>query len=236
MKARLLALGDSISCGEGVGISVDPPDTWVGLLSRAMDADLEVLAVPGVRSGEVREAQLPSAVATPATLATVLVGLNDMVGTPFDSALVYENVCAIVTGLRATGTPVMVSRLHDPTAQLPTPRWVRRRLLERIDVINAAVDSTRGPGVMVLDLARIPGLQTRAGWALDRVHPGVAGHRAMAAAAVALLLEHGFEVRPSRPVPMPRAHSRFAELRWFARHGAPYLARKAGQQHWRDTA
>ena len=31
----VVALGDSFTCGEGVGVRVDPDATWVALLARA---------------------------------------------------------------------------------------------------------------------------------------------------------------------------------------------------------
>ena len=235
MRPKLVALGDSISCGEGVGVGVDIADAWVGVLARSLDADLDVLATPGVRTSHVREIQLPAAVARRATYATLLIGLNDMVAARFDATLVRDDIITTVRELRGSGAAVVLARLHDPMALIPTPGWVRRRFTERIDVINSAVDEARAPGVYVVDLGCIPALRTRGAWSLDRVHPGLTGHRAIAAAAVTALTSGGAHV-PS-PITTPivlHTHSRLAEIRWLAQHGAPYLARKARERHYRD--
>ena len=56
----VVALGDSLTCGEGVGVRVRPEDTWVALLARALPAGRLVrLAVPGARVADVRCGQLP---------------------------------------------------------------------------------------------------------------------------------------------------------------------------------
>lgn len=235
MRPRLAALGDSISCGEGVGVGVGPDDAWVGVLARSLDAELDVLATPGVRIDHVRHVQLPGAIARRSTYASLLIGLNDMVAARFDAAQVRDDLLHTVGELHEAGHIVLLGRLHDPTALIPTPRWIRRRFLERVDVVNAAVDDARALGVHVVDLGRIPALQSRGGWALDRVHPGLTGHRAIAAAAVTALTEGG--VRVPAPIPAPvvlHANSRLAEMRWLAQHGAPYLAKKAREKHYRE--
>ena len=235
VRPRLLALGDSIACGEGVGTLVPPGDTWVGVLANALDAELNLLARRGFRTREVRSVQLPLAVSQPALLATVVTGLNDVVNGQFDSTAVREELLYIVSSLRAADTPVLLVRLHDPTLLLPMPSWLRRMARERLAVINGAVDEAVGPGVMLLDLARVPTLWTRGGWTVDRVHPGIAGHRGIAAAACDVLADNGFDIPNPVQVPLRESgHSRIAEVRWLAKHGAPYLARKAGEQRIRD--
>jgi hypothetical protein len=91
--------------------------------------------------------------------------------------------------------------------------------------------------VYVVDLADVTALRSRGAWAVDRVHPSVEGHRAMASAALDALAAQGYRVPRRIDVPdqLP-GYSRFAEFRWLARHGAPYLARKARQGHLRDWA
>jgi lysophospholipase L1-like esterase len=226
VKPTLLALGDSISCGEGVGVHVDRARTWVGLLADALGADLDLLARSGCRVHDVRAQQLPVALARPASLASMLIGLNDVIRAGFDPAAVRDDLHAVVDGLRAADTTVLLVRLHDPTALVPMPAWLKRQVVERVSIINDAVDSARRPGVLVLDMARLPALRDRGGWAVDRLHPGPAGHLAMAVAGTALVGEYGFDV--TAPLVLPAEvsrHTRRAEARWVVRHGAPYLAR-----------
>jgi lysophospholipase L1-like esterase len=165
-----------------------------------------------------------------ASLTTVLIGLNDVIRGGFDPEAVRADLHATVAGLRSNEGTVLLARLHDPTAFVRLPRRLRRCLVERVAVINRAIDAGRGPGVVVLDLARIPTLQQRAGWAVDRLHPSAAGHFAIAAAACALLADSGFGVcQPHASRSVVPAYGTLAEARWLARHGAPYLARHLGQ-------
>jgi lysophospholipase L1-like esterase len=230
MTHRLLALGDSVTCGEGVGVHVDRGDTWVGKMARAIDADLDLLANAGARISDLRNRQLPVALTRRASLTTVFIGLNDVIRGGFDPETVRDDLLATVEGLRSSDGTLLLARLHDPTAFIRLPGRLRRCLVERVAVINSAIDAGRGPGVVVLDLARIPTLQARAGWDVDRLHPSAAGHFAIAAAACALLTDSGFGVRHPRAshsaVPV---YGTLAEARWLARYGAPYLARHLGQ-------
>ena len=222
----MVALGDSISCGEGVGVAVHLAHTWVGVLAHTIDADLELLARRGARTSDVRNAQLPMALAAEPNVATVLMGLNDVSRTGWDADRVRDDLIATVAALRAQSVLVLLVRLYDPTVLLPLPALVRRSALSRVAVVNETVDSLRAPGVLVLDLAEVRELRRRNAWAVDRVHPGISGHRAIAAAAAALLSEHGLDV-PNwlGPLTTHPPLGRTAELRWLARHGAPYLLR-----------
>jgi lysophospholipase L1-like esterase len=224
--STLLALGDSISCGEGVGVQLHRGDTWVARTAAALGFELELLARPGTRVHAVRSEQLPVAVRSAAPVVTLLIGLNDVIRSGFDADAVHADLVATVAQLRVPGRTVLVVRLHDPTLLLPLPRRLRRHFVRRVRTINAAVDAARGPGVAVLDLARIGALRRRGAWAVDRLHPGPVGHQAIAAGAVAVLSDAGFPVlaAPERPI-VPPGPTRRAEGRWLVQHGMPYLAR-----------
>lgn len=226
MKPTLLALGDSISCGEGVGIHLHRSQTWVAQLACALDADLELLARSGARVRDVRTEQLPIALQRPASLVTVLIGLNDVIRTGFDAAAVRADLHAVASALRAPGATLVLLRLHDPTLQLWLPKRLRRHFVERVRVINAALDDVRGDGIVVVDLARVGALRQRGAWAVDRLHPGPVGHQAIAAAATIALRDAGLAVPNPIPMPeVPKGPTRRAEGRWLVRHFMPYLAR-----------
>jgi lysophospholipase L1-like esterase len=226
MSRVLLALGDSISCGEGVGVQLERGETWVGRLAAALGYELDLQARPGARVGDVRREQLVAAQGSDAGLVTVLVGLNDVIRGGFDAAAVQADLAALATELRAPGRTVLLMRLYDPTALLPLPRRLRLHLIGRVRAINAALDSAQGDGVWVVDLARIGALRRRGAWAVDRLHPGPAGHLAITAACADFLGERGFELcaAPARPL-VPPGPTRRAEGRWLVRHGMPWLAR-----------
>ena len=229
MTLRVAALGDSTSCGEGVGLSVPRSRTWPALLARALpDAELLPLAVAGARVRDVRRDQLGTAVRAEPHLATLLIGLNDVSRSGFDLDAVEADLTAVVEGLRRTGATVLLGRLHDPCRHLPLPRGVRAQVAERLAAVNGAVDRSAGPDVLVLDLDRIPGLHLRQAWAVDRVHPVAAAHGLIASAAADVLRRSGIEVDEPHGSPLPqRAPDPVTTLWWAARHGAPWVAAHA---------
>lgn len=218
------ALGDSFTCGVGVGVRVHPAATWVALLSRALpDGRLLRLAVPGARLADVRTGQLPALPAR-VDVATLLVGLNDIARSGFDPATVGTDLLEVVAALLDRADEVLLGRLHDAAALLPLPSRAAQVARHRIGLVNAAVDEAAGwPGVRVLDLSRVPGLTQPGGWSVDHIHPSPAGHRGMAAAAVEVLRAAGRPaVTPVAEVAVPRAPSRRARSWWAVRHGLPY--------------
>jgi len=216
---RVVALGDSISCGEGVGVRVPPAGTWPALLTACLPAaELVSLARPGAKARDLVLQQLAPALEARPQLATVLVGLNDVLRS--SSCDVEADLDRVVAALRSVGAVVLAVRLHDPVAQLRLPAPLRRAVHRRVAAVNEAVDRVAGRhGAPLLDLAAISGLRRREAWAVDRLHPGPAGHRAIATAAGATLgLELG---APGLPEAAPGL---LDEMAWVVRHGLPYAA------------
>lgn len=221
----VVALGDSFTCGEGVGVRVDPDATWTALLAAALpDGRLLRLAEPGAGVADVRLRQLPG-LPERADVATLLVGLNDVARAGFDPATVARSLLDLVAELRTRADEVLVGRLHDAVALLPLPARVAGTCRARIEAVNAAVDRAgEWPRVRVLDLARVPALAEPGAWAVDRIHPSAAGHRAMAVAAVRVLAGPGGSAGPVEDVVVPRGPSRRQRAGWAVRHGLPYAA------------
>lgn len=223
MSGRLQALGDSFTCGEGVGLRVPLDRTWPGRLAGAMRLEHRSLARPGARVRDVVAAQLP--LATRSDVSTLLVGLNDVARPGFEPDQVVLGLQAAVEQLAALSDVVLVGRLHDPVRVLRLPLPLRAVARRRLDIVNATVDAAAAScGAKVLDLDEVPELRRSGAWAVDRVHPGISGHAALARAAAALL---GVALPV---VPVPRAPGLIAHYRWCARHGAPYLAGQAARQ------
>lgn len=222
----LATLGDSLSCGEGVGLRVPLSQTWVGLLASAMPGTTHIcLAQPGARTADLVHEQLPHAVDAEPALATVAIGLNDVSRGGFDVSRTRADLHLVVDGLLATGAHVLVTRLHDPTRLLPLPSGLRRAVQDRVSAVNAAVDDCVGARVLQLDLASVPVLATRAGWAVDRLHPSLDGHAAIARVAAQVLRDGGWFVRSlETDAVAAREPSRLAEAAWVVRHGVPWLA------------
>lgn len=221
----LVALGDSTSCGEGVGLRVPSASTWPTLLAQALSSgSARCLARPGARLSDVLREQREPAVQARADLATVLVGLNDVArgGVPEDADAMLAH---LVGSLRDSGALVLLVRLHDPTRLLPLPPAVVRLVRHRVQRVNDAVDASVGPGVHVVDLQSVSGLEQRAAWAVDRLHPSAAGHAQLAAAAADVLGEAGLPVARLHQPRRGRSPGRLEELRWALRHGAPWTLR-----------
>lgn len=214
----LQALGDSFTCGEGVGVQVPLAATWAALLADALGLEHVSLAAAGARVRDVVASQLPRA--QEAEVSTLLVGLNDAARGGFDGPAVHAGLLSCVGRLVELSGRVVLGRLHDPSHVLWLPPPLGARLRRRVAVVNAAVDEAAAfPRVRIVDLAAVPELQGPAGWAVDRVHPSAAGHQALARVAAEAL---GHDVLP--PVPLPAAPGVLQRTAWGARHGVPYLA------------
>jgi lysophospholipase L1-like esterase len=220
----LVALGDSLSCGEGVGVRVPLPLTWTALLAAALPTTTHLpLARPGARIADVRERQLP--LASQGRLVTLLAGLNDVARPGFRAAAVRDHLLRTVEEITRAGSTLLLGRLHDPTVQLWVPRPLRRHAHARVAVVNAAVDEAGAwPRVRVLDLDAIPELREPGAWAVDRVHPSPAGHAAIAAAAADVLRVNGWGFAELPRVHVPQPASPAERSWWMVRHGLPYLA------------
>ena len=229
MTVQVVSLGDSVSCGEGIGLSVRSDRTWPALLTAAVPgAELVPLAVAGSRLRDVREHQLPPAVAAEPHLATLLVGLNDVARSGFEPDVFDRELRSVVQALAGTGATVVLGRLHDPCRHLHLPRGVRALVTIRVAAVNAAVDRAAAESagaVLVLDLGVLRELQLRQAWAVDRLHPAAATHSVLARAAADLLRAAGYDVGVPVAQPLPaRAPGRVSAAWWAGRHGMPWLA------------
>jgi lysophospholipase L1-like esterase len=221
---RIAALGDSTSCGEGVGLRVPSGATWPARLAAATPgAELVPLAVAGARLRDVRSAQVTAALDSGADVITLLIGLNDVSRAGFDRRIYAEQLAEVVAALRDTGALLLLGRLHDATAVLPLPRGLRDVIRTRTAAVNEAADACAGDRVHLLDLAALPALRMRRAWDVDRVHPNVAGHALIADAAARVLRGAGCQIGPVRQQRLPPAPGPLREATWVLRHGLPWL-------------
>ena len=224
MIARITALGDSTSCGEGVGLRIPSSCTWPARLTAATPgAELVPLAAPGARLRDVRVHQVGVAVETGADVFTLLIGLNDVFRSGFERRAFAAELAEVVVLLRDTGALVLLGRLHDATAVLSLPPRLRDAVRSRTAQVNEAVDACAGGRVHLLDLGAVPGLRMRRVWEVDRVHPNVAGHALIAQAAARVLRQAGCRIGPVLQPRLPAAPSAAREAQWLVRHGLPWL-------------
>jgi len=228
MTDRLVALGDSFSCGEGVGLQFTLDQTWVGLLSSSLGLEMDIVAAPGETAGELRQLQLAVALERSSALATLLVGLNDTIRLDYDAVATRANIAAVVTELCAAYPVVLVGRWHDPLSMFTLPSAARTMMANRIGTVNLAIDEAIAANdrAVCLDLGSLDALRHRWAWAVDRIHPSLSGHRVIAAAAAHALRGH-FPWQAPVPMCVPDEKiTAFAETRWAIRHGAPWLAQR----------
>lgn len=225
--AELVALGDSFSCGEGVGVRVPLAQTWSSVLARHAGLMPHSLARPGARVRDLREQQLP--VTPDAPVATVLVGLNNVCRGAFDPNRFADDSRELVEGLLSRIDVVVIGRLHDPVRFLWVPQRLKRIVHSRTAVINEAIDaaSNGSPRVPVLDLAEVASLRLRCAWATDGVHPTAFGHTALAAASADLLCAAGQPVSALAIPQRTKGTTRARHAVWLARYGVPYMALNA---------
>jgi lysophospholipase L1-like esterase len=220
-------LGDSLTCGRGVGVRVPERQTWPALVAQSTPGiEVRSLAAPGARIADVRRLQLPWIPVERAKGGVVILiaGLNDVCRAGFDRAGIHRELSLTVATAEARGATVVLGRLHDPAAVLRLRGAIATAISRRVAVVNDAVDAAADrAGIHVLDLSTVPALAAPGGWAADRIHPSPAGHRGIAFAAAGLLFEAGFAPRsrlvPAHPGPGPSAA---ATAWWALRHGVPY--------------
>lgn len=223
MRTRIVALGDSTSCGEGVGLHVPSGATWPARLAAAVPGgELVPLARAGARLRDVHRHQLGEALLADADLVTLLIGLNDVSRSGFDAEAFRDQLVEVVDALSTTGALVVLGRLYDPTVVLPLPPALRTAVRNKVRAVNDAVDGCCTGDVRLLDLSSLPGLRMRRLWDVDRVHPNAAGHALIAAAAARVLRAGGIAVGPIRQPAMPPAPDLVREATWALRHGLPW--------------
>jgi hypothetical protein len=252
----LVSLGDSFSCGEGVGLNLAPEQIWVDRLARGLGLELVQLAQAGATVGDVRRLQVPLAEHRGlGAVASVFTGPNDAFRPHFDPHELCRSYLEILARLGADGAVVLVGRWHDPLRLYPLPNRWRRGVLARVADINTAIDAavasvrTRGVRVAILDLEVEQSLARREAWAVDRIHPSESGHRDIALAARRVLSTELVETEPSSLGDSPRggsaadspvepvdgsvcedvAPSGWSELRWWVCHGTPWMVARLGQ-------
>ncbi|MFC7614410.1 SGNH/GDSL hydrolase family protein [Actinokineospora soli] len=180
---RYLALGDSVTSGEGVPAEETYPSRLAALW-RAAGCDVEVqnVAVTGYKSADVVAEELPAVDAFKPTLATVMVGANDLAnGVGLDEY--RANVRAILRDLADAGARIVtISQQYwerTPFAEgYGTPEELGAKRLEFDDVL---IEEGRAVGATHVDLR--PVFEEQAGqrmWLDDGLHPTGAAYEAWA--------------------------------------------------------
>jgi len=227
---RVAVLGDSASCGVG-----DPtPDGWRGwarILAEAIATEHHVSfcnqAVPGAVVADVRREQLADALDHRPVVASLVVGLNDVLRSTWNPEQIRADLLHCAGELARHGALVITVRFHDHTRVLGLPGILARPLRRRIEVLNEIYDEVHEQyGALRIDLAADPAIYSRDLWAFDRLHPSELGHRHLAHRVAELLNAEGLAFpSPSLACTSPRP-GRIKQARTLAVDIAPWLYRR----------
>lgn len=180
---RFVALGDSQTEGlndlDARGVPIGWADRLAGMLARSTSPDLRYanLAVRRVRAAHVHQVQLPAALALEPDLATVAVGMNDVLRHDFDFAATADHVEATIAALVESGCTVATMTFPDIGRMLPVMSWLRpreERLNARIRELAVRYDL---PLLEIYPLEMCGDLRM---WSHDRIHGSAEGHRRIA--------------------------------------------------------
>jgi lysophospholipase L1-like esterase len=200
----LVALGDSITAGEGSMVLGVTPLSWAQWLARALDLPYTSYAVNGAVVADVLRHQLER-VTGDYDVGCLYAGVNDVRGPVFDPDAFERDLLAVAEGLRERSERLLLVtlplRLGRPTAA-PKPA-----------IANGAIRRVaRATGAVLCEL------EDFRGWVEvlpDAVHPTAVGHVAIADRAARAL---GAPVLPSSLAGLPaRRRDRLQHLPGHAR-------------------
>ncbi|HEU4656001.1 MAG TPA: GDSL-type esterase/lipase family protein [Capillimicrobium sp.] len=188
MRPGLVALGDSITNGEGAPMLGVRPWSWTQWLATALELPYTGLAENGARAPDLLARQLPR-LDGPYAIGCLWIGVNDVRSVDFDLAAYAGDLAAAVDGVAAA-----CERVVMPTIPLDLGR--PRAGEAKVGAANAAIAREAARvGAVVVDLARLRG------WRLvlpDAVHLTAAGQLLVADLAAGALAAAGATV-PARP-------------------------------------
>lgn len=229
-----VALGDSMTLGVGDPVRLGPRRRgwrgWAALLAEALpDPVLHIVATNGARMADLELDQLPKALQLRPDVASVVIGVNDILRANFDPDRIAASAAHTIGALRAAGAEVLTMRLPDPGRMLGLPGVMARPLARRAHQVNDVMDTVAERfGTLHFDAARDAEAYDPRMWAVDRLHPSERGHRLIARRFHALLAEAGFPVGaepgadPVNPPP-----TRMAEFAWMATKGTAWVAKRS---------
>jgi lysophospholipase L1-like esterase len=212
MSRGLVALGDSITNGEGEAVLGVRYQSWALWLARALDVPFTSYASDGALSDDVVRDQLPR-VRDGHDLACLYVGVNDARSLAWDPARLEANLRVLLGALRERAARVAV-----PTVPLDLGRPPAAGRLEAGGIIRRVAAES---GAVVADLDDFGGRRLVMP---DAVHPTALGQVEIAERVAAALADAGMAA-PQRPwalVEVERRRRRQARYeltyaRWLAR-------------------
>lgn len=227
---RYVAIGDSQTEGLHDYDERGEPRGWADRLAERLALDRPELryanlAVRGRRTGEIRAEQLDVALALEPDLASVVTGVNDVVGRRADIDAVGPDIEAMYAALRRRGCTVVSCTFPLPAVGLA------RRLRPRLQALNEVIRRLAARHeVLLVDCEPIAAAADLRLWSPDRIHLNPQGHQRLADAFAAVLTGSRDErwKEPLPPLPPPsRSRMAVSEAAWIARYLVPKIIRTA---------
>jgi lysophospholipase L1-like esterase len=191
---RLVILGDSVAAGVS-----DPVPGYRELSSS--DRVVEALRVqqpslawrnlgePHLRTGEIRDRQLPAALALEPDLAIVSAGGNDAFRRSFEPARFALELRSLLEPLASQGAQLVTIGLFDLARSGLVPD-AEQVIAERFDQLDEATATVAGElGAVHVDNHHHPAAIDRSIFAADRIHANARGHAIAASNLVRALGE-----------------------------------------------
>ena len=228
---RFVALGDSSTEGLGDDPHSDgTPRGWADRFAERLAAispglRYANLGVRGKRIVDVRSEQLGPACALNPDLASVIVGINDVIRPRFDLGRALENLNGIYARLCDCGAAVLTATFPDPSRIYPIQRPFRSRILG----LNAGIrEIAERRGAILADAADSPLANDPRVWCEDRLHLTPLGHERVAGAIYAAVVGAAIPLTDAAGVvhPADAERSLAAELRWARRYLLPWIGRR----------
>jgi lysophospholipase L1-like esterase len=230
---RYVALGDSQTEGLNDGDELSGYRGWADRFAERLadvspDLRYANLAVRGCRARHVRDEQLPAALALEPDLATVVVGMNDMLRHDYDLEQTVRQVEETFEALVAAGTRVLTMTFPHVGRMLPMMSW----LLPRQRLLNARLsEAADRHGIPVLDLFELEMAADSRMWSHDRIHGSTQGHALIAAGMAELVGLPGGDGTWRDALPDRARRTRLdvvrREAQWAATFLVPFLVRQA---------
>jgi lysophospholipase L1-like esterase len=139
-RKGLVALGDSITVGEGSMALGITPRSWAQWLAIALDLPYTSYAFNGATTHDVRHEQLPRA-RFHYDLATLYAGVNDVRSPDFDAAAYERDLAAVAAGLAEHADRLLMLTLPEDLGRpscAPKPA-AANEIVRRVAARHAAV-------------------------------------------------------------------------------------------------
>lgn len=234
---RYVAIGDSTTEG------LDDPDGkgsyrgWANRFAELVAAQQREtllyanLAVRGLRTRQILDAQLERALVMKPDLATVVSGTNDVLRSKFDVDLFGRDVEHMQRALISQGATVLTFTLPDLSAIMPTARLVAARVLRMNQMTRDVSAST---GAIVVDLAAHEVASDARCWSVDRLHANAVGHARIGASLAHAIALPGSDASWSQSLPPAPPKSAAQSVRdnweWTRTYFWPWVLRRVRGQ------